>query len=103
MIEAFQARNIGWAQVGGLPPLAKIRAAMTERLETDPKCVWCGDPATTAHHVRPVHVAPELAADKENLVSVCRQCHLQVFHAGDWRKVVEGLAEAMAAGNVRVR
>ena len=40
-----------------------------------------------AHHIIPFHVAPDLELHQENLMSLCRRCHLFVGHLGSWRKV----------------
>jgi 5-methylcytosine-specific restriction endonuclease McrA len=29
----------------------------------------------TVHHIKPVRLAPDLALDPDNLVTLCRSCH----------------------------
>jgi hypothetical protein len=40
-----------------------------------------------AHHIVPFHVAPDLELNTDNLISLCRRCHLFVGHLGSWRSV----------------
>ena len=37
-----------------------------------------------AHHVKPFHLHPDRELDPENLIALCRSCHLMVGHLGDW-------------------
>lgn len=49
-------------------------------------CDWCGRPATTAHHTKPVGIFPELEMVKELWQPVCNgECHLRLSHSGDFR------------------
>jgi hypothetical protein len=39
------------------------------------------------HHIIPVHVRPDLAADPDNLITLgASRCHLVIGHAGNWGK-----------------
>jgi hypothetical protein len=35
----------------------------------------------------PFHVAPELELEDNNLIALCRRCHLFVGHLGSWSRV----------------
>lgn len=57
--------------------------AMPENQE----CAWCGrDKILEAHHIEPVSVAPDKAADHNNMIMLCRKlaCHQVVGHDGDF-------------------
>jgi hypothetical protein len=54
----------------------------------DWRCEICGRERTLeAHHVVPFHVAPDLELVEENLVALCRRCHLLIGHCGGWARV----------------
>jgi hypothetical protein len=49
-------------------------------------CAWCGGTrGLQVHHMEPVSVAPERAADSANMVTLCApHCHLAVGHLGNY-------------------
>lgn len=61
------------------------------------ECAWCGrDKKLEVHHVEPVSVRPEKAADPENMIMLCRKpaCHQIVGHDGDFGgRFVENVRE----------
>lgn len=69
-----------------------------------PYCEYCGrHERLEVHHVVPVSVAPALAADKKNLMVLCRKppCHQMVGHDGDFGgRYVENPKELIAARRV---
>lgn len=44
--------------------------------------------ATITHHIKPVEIAPELAFNADNLVSLCMSCHNKMHpeKGKNWRK-----------------
>ncbi|NBW12214.1 MAG: hypothetical protein EBR82_29705 [Caulobacteraceae bacterium] len=55
------------------------------------------------HHIHPYHKRPELELDDGNLITMCRDCHLSVAHAYDWkshRPQVRDLARAIRSATV---
>ena len=55
-----------------------------------PECAVCGNQRfLEVHHVKPVHVYPELACDPENFITLCdaknNSCHRWIGHLGDFR------------------
>jgi len=51
-------------------------------------CAWCGrTEKLEVHHIQPVSVAPDLAADPDNMIMLCRKpaCHLVIGHNGSFR------------------
>ena len=50
----------------------------------DSLCVFCGQPATIAHHILPQKTHPESALDPENGLSVCKSCHYKYGHKDSW-------------------
>lgn len=50
-----------------------------------PTCAACGTARRLeVHHLRPVHVAPELELSEQNLLALCREHHLLIGHLGAW-------------------
>jgi len=54
-------------------------------IQDHPDCAACGRPAAVAHHVVPVHLAPDRELDASNLLPFCDRCHFLVGHLGDWK------------------
>jgi 5-methylcytosine-specific restriction protein A len=49
----------------------------------DGKCLMCSITENlTVHHIEPVLVAPDLAFDPTNLITLCRSCHARAERAG---------------------
>jgi 5-methylcytosine-specific restriction endonuclease McrA len=53
-----------------------------EHLKNNPNCVACGrDKKLEVHHIKPVHLFPELELDPSNLVTFCADpCHIVFGH-----------------------
>ena len=43
-------------------------------------CIYCGEKATQAHHIRPKKVSPFYALDPDNGLAVCKKCHNLFCH-----------------------
>ena len=84
------------------------RKAMKEfrELPENSECDWCGrNKKLEVHHIEPVSVAPEKAADQENMIMLCRKpaCHLIVGHDGDFGgRYVENVKAICANSNQRI-
>lgn len=65
-------------------------------LRRHPACVGCGRPATTAHHVIPFHVRPDLEMDEGNWAAVEKDCHYVIGHQRNWRKWNDRFWETVA-------
>lgn len=61
------------------------------------KCVLCGikTKELCCHHILPVKVAPNRIEDTNNLVTLCKKCHLYKAHAGDFQKYDKELAQKL--------
>ena len=76
--------------LGGDPALLVERSSRWPSLRKSwiaahPHCEACGTTrGLEAHHVRPVHLFPELELDPGNLMTVCRTHHFVLCHLGDW-------------------
>jgi len=56
-------------------------------LPENQECAWCGRNKTLeVHHIAPVSVAPNKAADHNNMIMLCRKpaCHQIIGHDGDF-------------------
>ena len=83
---AFVARNLSYS-VQNVRKLASVVSAMNKYRKEHPTCAWCGRPGVDVHHIVPLHVAPERAADPENFISLNRRpaCHHILGHVGNWK------------------
>jgi len=66
-------------------------------------CAYCGrDQGLHVHHIVPVSVAPELAADPTNFIMLCgKGCHLVIGHEGHYGgRYVENVRELCQAQKV---
>jgi hypothetical protein len=69
----------------------QVTRAKSNHRKAEPKCACCGHEAgffgatNDVHHVIPVHIAPDKAADDSNLMTMCRLCHFTFGHLGDWK------------------
>ena len=71
----------------------EISKAKKAYREDNPTCELCGAKrsllqgrAVDVHHILPVHVHPEYASNRSNLLSLCRRHHWWVGHCGvSWK------------------
>ena len=63
--------------------------------EAHPICEFDGKTVKThVHHIIPISEAPELAADKSNMISLgAKRTHLAVGHANNYKHHVENVRE----------
>lgn len=64
-----------------------------KHLENNPKCAACGSSKKLeVHHIKPVHLFPELELDPTNLITLCADpCHIIFGHLMNfksWNKEV---------------
>jgi len=91
----FIARNALFCFRNPRKTSTTIKAMNTYRKE-HPNCEWCGGTKIDVHHIRPIHLIPEQAANPDNFISLSRkpQCHYVLGHLCNWKtgynlKVVE--------------
>ena len=68
-------------------------------------CEACGRSwSLEAHHIVPFHLAPDLELEPDNLLTLCRRCHLLIGHLAAWarfnpfaRSAAATMLEAIAA------
>ena len=60
----------------------KWQSVRKEHIKNNPYCIACGrDKKLEVHHIKPVHLFPELELDPSNLVTLCADpCHLLFGH-----------------------
>jgi len=68
---------------------SKWRFARSKFLADHDYCAWCGGKTNLqVHHIKPVHLFPELELITSNFVTLCehpmRRCHLLRGHLGNW-------------------
>jgi len=71
----------------------KWKNVRKEHIENNPYCIACGrDKGLEVHHIKPVHLFPELELDPSNLVTLCADpCHLlfgHLMHFKSWNSTV---------------
>lgn len=62
---------------------------MRQYKSAHPTCEACGARETLlhrleVHHIIPVSVAPDRAGDPNNMITLCRPCHIALGHCGDY-------------------
>ena len=83
--------NLGLVPVGSARS-EKWAAARASHLQAEGWCALCGTQKDLeVHHLTPFHVAPVLELDPANLITLCRHCHLEAGHLGNWTNDVPGL------------
>lgn len=88
----------------------EVRRSMRAYLRAHPRCEWCGRLRTEAspgqggvevHHIVPVHCAPELAADQNNMATLCERDHARLGHPGGFKTFVPNLREILDRVNIQ--
>lgn len=100
----FLFRNGGISALG-IRNTAVYKRVMKEYLSSHPNCEYCGrDKKLDVHHKIPVSVAPELATDKNNMVTLCRkpQCHFIIGHKGNWKDYNDKISQILSAPNAQI-
>ena len=70
-----------------------VRRAMARHRRENPTCKLTHSKKIRVHHIIPVSVAPELADDPDNLVSLHPYAHFLLGHALSWTRHVPGILE----------
>ena len=69
------------AEAARSPKWPTVRTAF---LRQHPRCEACGTRHDlNVHHVQPFHLYPDKELDPDNLITLCRPCHLKYGHACD--------------------
>lgn len=65
----------------------KWQSVRKQHLEDYPKCIICGrSKKLEVHHIKPVHLFPELELERTNLVTLCADpCHFVFGHLFDFK------------------
>jgi hypothetical protein len=68
-----------------------------------PRCECCnasprflGFLKNDVHRILPAHLYPELAADFDNMITLCRWCHFNVGHLKNWKHYCSDIKSAIA-------
>jgi len=86
LIERLFDRIQGKAPKGAKrhPDWSKFRKAYISEF---PNCFICKRKADQLHHLIPFHLAPDMELDIENVMQMCRRCHLFVGHLNNFRSI----------------
>ncbi len=81
----------------------QVKDAMQEYQQQHPKCEWDGCSGSVhVHHIIPVHIRPDLAANPDNMITLgASRCHLVIGHAGNWgTRYVRNVRELCMQANI---
>src|SRR3990167_4542135 len=78
------ARRSGWRQL------------RNDFFRANPLCAMCGNGGKQVHHVQPVWKFPEHELNWENLITLCKHCHLKFAHLGSYRSYCLEIKELAA-------
>ena len=69
-----------------------------DHLKQYPQCMACGrDSKLEVHHIKPVHLFPELELDPSNLVTLCADpCHITFGHLMNFKSYNKTVEEDCA-------
>lgn len=57
-------------------------------------CVCCNSKKKIeVHHILPRHIRPDLALKHDNLIALCKGCHLRIGHLGSYFTYNEAVAK----------
>lgn len=87
------------------PTQSEVRQAMASYRASHMVCEACGKEGTLlhpleVHHIKPREAFPELAADPNNFIMLCRPDHFWA-HDQNFGKYVENLREVLAMRKIR--
>ena len=57
-----------------------VKLATEKKLLEHPRCMFCNDKSTTAHHFIRQSRSNYLKCDKRNLIPVCAKCHFRLHN-----------------------
>jgi 5-methylcytosine-specific restriction protein A len=77
-------------------------------LAIQPKCQSCGKTTKLeVHHIRPVHLYPELELAEDNLITLCENpvfnCHFTIAHNLNWLAYNPNIIEDSQLINKRIK
>lgn len=73
-----------------------VRRAMYKHRKLHPVCELTGLGSICIHHIVPVSIAPELAAEPSNFISLNKKVHLYLAHMGSYTRYMENIVEIVA-------
>lgn len=82
----FLLQNRAWCETN-VRKLPSVIRAMRRYVSLHPHCEFCSDAhgRVAVHHIRPVHLFPELADDPTNFITLHQtHCHYAVGHFNNW-------------------
>jgi hypothetical protein len=72
----------------------EVRRAMAAHREREQFCAWCGNASRlNVHHIWPIWMRPDLAAEPRNLITLCDDCHFVLGHARNWKRAVTNIRQ----------
>lgn len=90
----LKAQSASWMPVDILRSDWEWRKTRNAFILVESCCQMCGArKKLEVHHVIPWHVDETLRYDWDNLVTLCRHCHFQFGHHGNWREYNRGILE----------
>lgn len=72
-----------------------VRRAMYKHRKEHPTCALTGESKIAIHHIVPVSVAPELADDPGNFISLHPKVHLWLAHFGSYTRHTRNIVDVV--------
>jgi len=89
----FQSEVVYLLDVG-VKKYKSWRTLRNEVLRCYPECNMCGtDSDLEVHHIQPKHIKPHLALSWDNLIVLCRDCHLHLGHCNNFKNYNGNIVE----------
>jgi len=80
----------------------KVRKALLTHRKKSPVCEATGKTdRLEVHHLIPVSIAPDLAGEPANLITLNKHAHLVIGHAGNYKRYVTNVREVCATMRVQ--
>ena len=94
---SFVTRNPGYVIKHAREQYA-VRKAILAHRKNNPVCAATGlTNRLEVHHLLPVSVRPDLAADSTNLITLHKHAHLIIGHGGNYKSYVTNVKEVCAS------
>lgn len=89
-------RSPDWRKVRGVHMAAHPDCEVCGRTKTKVRTIEC-------HHILSYFLFPDLELEPENLVSLCRRCHLLFGHHNNWKRLNMNIRSDIAVWRMKIQ
>ena len=101
ILPSFVLRNPSYATKNARR-LSSVKRTMRQYLEDHPACELTGRTKNLqVHHLVPVSVAPDLAGDYDNLITLAKPVHFWIAHGGNWKNYMTNIRELVDLAEIQ--